>query len=62
MPIKLIKKKKKKKETSASQKSSTLVGKVLYLQIVDVITGALLSPGQNDEICVRGPTIMKGCI
>ena len=40
----------------------TLVGKVLYLKIFDVTTGALLGPDQDDEMCIREPTIMKGCI
>ena len=31
-----------------------------YEQIVDVSTGAILGPHQDGEICVRGPTVMKG--
>ena len=30
------------------------------LQIIDVDTGATLGPGQDGEMCIRGPTIMKG--
>lgn len=31
-----------------------------YEQIVDVSTGAILGTHQDGEICVRGPTVMKG--
>ena len=34
----------------------------LYLKIVDVTTGTLLGPDQDDEMCIREPIIMKGCI
>ena len=44
---------------SASQKPSTLIGEVLYLQIVDVTTSAPLDLDQDREMCIRGPTIMK---
>lgn len=29
-------------------------------QVVDVETGEALGPGQDGEICVKGPTVMKG--
>jgi acyl-CoA synthetase (AMP-forming)/AMP-acid ligase II len=29
-------------------------------QIVDVATGAALTPGQTGEVCIRGPQVMKG--
>ena len=29
-------------------------------QVVDVETGEALGNGQNGEICVKGPTVMKG--
>lgn len=29
-------------------------------QVVDVETGEALDPGQDGEICVKGPTVMKG--
>ncbi|XP_022808061.1 4-coumarate--CoA ligase 1-like [Stylophora pistillata] len=32
----------------------------LECKIVDVTTGAVLGPSQDGEICLRGPTIMKG--
>lgn len=32
----------------------------IYLQIVDTETGSTLTSGQNGEIWVRGPQIMKG--
>jgi len=28
--------------------------------VIDVTTGELLGPNQEGEVCVRGPTIMKG--
>ena len=30
------------------------------LQVIDVETGEALGPGQDGEICVKGPTVMKG--
>ena len=42
--------------------STLLVGKVLYLKIVDVTTGTLLGPDQDDEMWIREPIIIKGCI
>ncbi|XP_022808056.1 4-coumarate--CoA ligase 1-like isoform X2 [Stylophora pistillata] len=32
----------------------------LECKIVDTTTGAVLGPGQDGEMCIRGPTIMKG--
>ncbi|XP_078349213.1 putative 4-coumarate--CoA ligase 1 [Oculina patagonica] len=29
-------------------------------KVIDVQTGELLGPNQNGEVCIRGPTIMKG--
>ena len=31
-------------------------------QVVDVETGEALGQGQDGEICVKGPTVMKGII
>ena len=31
-----------------------------FTQIVDVSTGDVLGPHQDGEICVKGPTVMKG--
>ena len=30
------------------------------MQVVDVQTGDLLGPNKEGEVCMRGPTIMKG--
>ena len=37
-----------------------LVDACLVLQVIDVVTEAMLGPGQDGELCVRGPTVMKG--
>ena len=31
-----------------------------FLQVVDIQTGEPLGPNQNGEVCIRGPTVMKG--
>ena len=33
---------------------------VTFTQIIDADTGKILGPNQDGEICVRGPTVMKG--
>ena len=36
------------------------VKKKCSFQVIDPKTAAMLGPGRDGEICVRGPTIMKG--
>ena len=31
-----------------------------FFQVIDIQTGELLGPNQSGEVCMRGPTIMKG--
>ena len=33
---------------------------ILFLQIVNIENGAELGRNEDGEICVRGPTVMKG--
>ena len=33
---------------------------ILFLQIVSIENGTELGPNEDGEICVRGPTVMKG--
>ena len=33
---------------------------ILFLQIVSIENGAELGPNEDGEICVRGPTVIKG--
>ena len=33
---------------------------ILFLQIVNIENGTELGPNEDGEICVRGPTVMKG--
>ena len=37
-----------------------VVKKKCSFQVIDPKTAAMLGPGRDGEICVRGPTIMKG--
>ena len=33
---------------------------IICFQIIDLDTGRTLGPNQDGEMCIRGPTVMKG--
>ena len=40
--------------------SISILNLFLVYQVIDVQTGAMLGPGEEGELCFRGPSIMKG--
>ena len=50
------------KRAPLKNRRHSLVEFCTYKLFTDVTIGALLGPGQDNEMCIRGPTIMKGYI